>query len=272
MRKLGLRAKAAIAWIKLVEDRAGNLVHKGRRQFPAPPGKGLIVLDGGHHAGGGLQCLIAPLSPDLRQGREHPPKARPPVAFVGRNIGAAEVGPPVGSQKDRQRPTALAGDRRDRDLIARVHVGPLVAIHLDRYKVLVDEPGDLRVLIGLPVHDVAPMAPDSANVEQDGLVLGPGAGKGRLAPGMPPDGLMARRTQVGTGRVFQQVGAARGVVAGLGAGDCCGSVLVHALRIQPRTPCVLGARQTGHEGIAGRHQRRKKGDGRSPSPSFNRDA
>ena len=65
--------------------------------------------------------------------------------------------------------------------------------------------GDLRVLVGLAVHDVAPVAPDRANVEQDGLVFSLGARKGRLAPRMPLDRLMARRAQVGRGCVFKLI-------------------------------------------------------------------
>ena len=166
---------------------------------PAAAGKGLVVLDGGHGAGGRFQRLVAALAPDLGQRGQHPAKARPAIAVVGRNIGAAEVGPAVGREKGRQRPAALAGDGRDRSLVARVHVGPLVAIHLHGDKMLVDQRGNLRVLVGLPVHHVAPVAPDGANVQQNGLVFGLGAGKGRIAPGMPADRLMARRAQVGGG-------------------------------------------------------------------------
>jgi sugar lactone lactonase YvrE len=43
-------------------------------------------------------------------------------------------------------------------------------------------------LVGLAVHDVAPVAPDGANVEQDGLVFGLRARKGRFAPRVPLTG------------------------------------------------------------------------------------
>ena len=64
---------------------------------------------------------------------------------------------------------------------------------------------DLRVFVGLAVHDVAPVAPHRADVEQDGLVFSLGAGKRSLAPCMPLHGLMARRTQVGGGRMLQLI-------------------------------------------------------------------
>ena len=197
--KLGLRAEAAIARVELRQDCAGNLIRQGQRKLPAVPGKVLIVFDCSHRARGRIQRLFAPFPPHLGQRREHLLESGPPKAVFGRNIGAAEVRPPVGRQKGRQRPAALAGDGRNRGLVAYVHIGPLVAIHLHGHKMLVDEVGNLWVFVGLPVHHMAPMAPNRSNVEQNGLVLGLGLGKGRLAPRTPVDRLMARRAQIGAG-------------------------------------------------------------------------
>ena len=97
------------------------------------------MLDGRHHAARRLQRLIAPLAPHLRHGQQHPPNPGPPVAILARNIRAAKVRPPIGSQKRGQRPAALPGNRRHRGLVARIHIRPLVAIHLHRDKMLVDE-------------------------------------------------------------------------------------------------------------------------------------
>ena len=128
---------------------------------------------------------------------QHAADARPSIPLLARNVGAAKIGSAVGSEEGGQRPSALPADGRDRGLIARVHIGPLVAIHLDRDKMLVDDRGDLGVLIGLAVHHVAPVAPDRANVQQDRLVLRLGAGKRLLAPGVPLYRLMPGGTQVG---------------------------------------------------------------------------
>ena len=129
MRKLGLRAEAAVARIKLGDDRRGNLVDQCQGERAAAAGEALVVLDGGHHAGRGLQRLVAPLAPHLRHGQQHAANSRPAVAVVARNIGAAKVGPAIGSEKRGQRPAALPADGRNRGLVARIHVGPLVAIH-----------------------------------------------------------------------------------------------------------------------------------------------
>ena len=59
------RYQAAVARVELVEDRSSNLVDEGKCEFPAPAGKGFIVLDGGHGAGGGFQRFVAALAPDL---------------------------------------------------------------------------------------------------------------------------------------------------------------------------------------------------------------
>ncbi len=131
---------------------------------------------------GRLQRLVAALAPHLRHGQQHAPDPRPPVAVVARNIRAAKVRPPVGRQKRRQRPSALPADRRHRRLVARIHVGPLVAIHLHGHKKLVDHRRDFRIFVRLAIHHVAPVAPHRADVEQDGFVFGLRARKRRLAP------------------------------------------------------------------------------------------
>src|SRR5438105_9885741 len=69
----------------------------------------------------------------------------------------------------------------------------------------VDNLSDFGVLVGFAVDDMAPVAPDGANIQEDGLVFGFGAGKGGVAPFVPVDGLMRGGAQVGAGRIFQAV-------------------------------------------------------------------
>ena len=71
-----------------------------------------------------------------------------------------------------------------------LHVGTLIAIHLYGNKMLIDDAGGLGVFIGLAVHHVTPVAPHRANVEKDGLVLGPGARKRLFTPRVPLHGLV----------------------------------------------------------------------------------
>jgi hypothetical protein len=68
-------------------------------------------------------------------------------------------------------------------LVAGIDVGPLVPVHLDADEVLVEELGQIGVLVGLPVHHVAPVTPDGADVEQHRLVGAPGGGEGSSPQG-----------------------------------------------------------------------------------------
>ncbi len=125
--------------------------------------------------------------------------------IVRREISSAVKRLAVGRKKRGQRPAALPADGTDRHLIAAVNVGPLVAVHLHRHEALIDDLRDLRTVVRLAVHHMAPVAPHRANVQQDRLVLALRHGKGFLAPLLPLDGLMHGRTQVGGRRLGKGV-------------------------------------------------------------------
>src|ERR1700722_9436739 len=178
------------------------------------------MLDRRHHAAGSFQRLIAPLTPHLRHSPHPAPPSRPSVTIVARNIRAAEVRSSIGCEKRRQRPPTLPADCRHRRLVARIHIGTLIAIHLYSNKKVVDERSNLRIFIRFAVHHMAPVAPHGPNVEQDWLVLSPRPRKRRLAPRVPPHRLMPRRAQIRGRRVFELI-------------VFCGSVaFAHELRIQ----------------------------------------
>ena len=139
MGELGLRAEAAVAGIELFESGGGDLVDEGEGQLAAAAGEALVVLDGGHDAGGRLEGLVAAVAPDLGHGEQDAAEAGAAIAVVAREIGAAEVGAAVGGEEGGERPTALAADGGDGGLVARVDVGALVAIDLDGDEVLVDD-------------------------------------------------------------------------------------------------------------------------------------
>src|SRR5213592_5279349 len=75
-------------------------------------------------------------------------------------------------------------------LVARVHIGPLVPVHLDADEITIENLRDSGVLVRLPIHDMAPVTPHGADIEQDRLVLLAGARERRVAPGRPVDGLV----------------------------------------------------------------------------------
>ena len=95
----------------------------------------------------------------------------PAVLPVGREVGPAVEHLAVGRQEGRERPAALAGDRLHRPLVARVDVGPLVAVDLDADEMSLRILGELGVLVGLAVHHVAPVAPHRADIEQDRAIV-----------------------------------------------------------------------------------------------------
>ena len=116
---------------------------------------------------------------------------------LGRKVRPAEEHVTVGGEERGERPAALAGERLHRALVARVHVRALVAIHLDADEVAVQEFREVPVLVRLTVHHVAPVTPHSADVEEDRLVLAPGAGECCLPPRVPVHGLMGGGLKVG---------------------------------------------------------------------------
>ncbi len=159
-----------------------------------------------HHPRGGFLQLLRLLPVGVGDAFQHARKAGAAAALDGREVGPAKKGFPVRSQKRRQRPTALAAERGDGQLITGIHVRTLIAIHLDGDEIAVDHRGDARIFIALAVHHVAPMAPHRADVQQDGAVLFAGAGKGRLAPAVPFHGLMRGSTQIGAGTGGKTIG------------------------------------------------------------------
>src|SRR5205814_10273052 len=124
---------------------------------------------------------------------------------LGREIGTAKKRFAVGKKEACERPAALSGNGTDGGLVARINVGALVAVDFHGDEMLVDDFRELGVLVGFAVDDVAPVAPDGTDIEEDGLVFGFGAGKSCVAPFVPVDGLMRCGAQVRAGGIFEAV-------------------------------------------------------------------
>ncbi len=84
----------------------------------------------------------------------------------------------------------MAGDGADGGLVAGIDIGALITIDFYGDEMFVDDFCNFGVLVAFAVDDVAPVAPDGADVEEDGLILGFGAGEGGVAPFVPGDGLV----------------------------------------------------------------------------------
>ena len=84
-------------------------------------------------------------------------EAGAPITIVRRKIRASVKGFQIGGEPYRHGPAASAGGGLDEHHVDPVHVGTLLTIHLDRYKKLVQNLGNLFRLKRFALHDVAPM-------------------------------------------------------------------------------------------------------------------
>src|SRR5262249_12628293 len=142
----------------------------------------------------------------IRYGQQHAAKARTSHLVFGREICSTEKRFAIRQQEAGERPSALAGNGADRGLISRIDVGTLVAVYFHRDKVLVDDFGDFGVFGTLAVNNVAPVAPDGADVEKNGFVFGLGARESGIAPFMPVNRLMGGGAKIGACGILQAVG------------------------------------------------------------------
>src|SRR6202030_3618054 len=102
------------------------------------PTEGLVVLDRLHHTARRVVYLVAPPLEGLRHGQQHPPQTRAAMPVLRWKVGSTKERLPVRSQKLRQRPSPLSTDRRHRRLVACIHIGPLIPVHLHRDEVIID--------------------------------------------------------------------------------------------------------------------------------------
>ena len=158
----------------------------------------------GERVGGALK-FGAFVTVGIGDGEKDAAKSRPAHLVFRRKIGTAEKRLSIGKQEAGEWPAALAGNGADSGLIAGVNVGAFVPVDFHSDEMFVDDLRDFGVLVGFAVDDVAPVAPYCADVEEDGFVLGLGAGESGIAPFVPVDGLVRGRAQIGAGGIFQAV-------------------------------------------------------------------
>ncbi len=127
-------------------------------------------------------------------------------AVGGRKVGAAIEGLALGGEKDGHRPAAAAGEHLDGFHIDGVEVGAFLAVNLDVDEVVVHQGSDGGILEGFALHYMAPVAGGVADAEEDGLVLGLGAGQCFRPPRVPVHGVMGVLKEVGAGFVDEAVG------------------------------------------------------------------
>src|SRR5690606_28004746 len=152
------------------------------------------------------------LPPESRELRQHAPHRGPAVAVACWEVRTTVEDIAVRREKRRERPTALAGHELYCTLVTGVDGRALGAGDLDRGLALVDERGNLRIVVGLRVHDVTPVAPHCTDVEKDRPVLASCTLERFPAPRHPVDGL-CRPVLQERARLAGECIACRGIAA-----------------------------------------------------------
>ena len=209
MRKLRLVAEAAVLGIE----------HPLEALDDAPHDHGAGLLTVGLEFLDPAQCLADPVgarenvrfvSPvAVGDAFEHAPHAGAAIIVIRGKIGPSVKWLTVRSQKGRERPAALPGQRAHCHLIPRIDIRPFITVNLHRNIILVNDARNLFVLVALAVHDVAPMTPHRADIEQDGLILLACRLERLVVPFAPLDGLMRGAAQIGASGASQTVGGLR---------------------------------------------------------------
>src|SRR5579863_10130049 len=205
MRKFGSASEAAFSRVKHFHRGLDDGVNYSGRELPTFSCKRFCARNSALDHLGLLHHVVILFVVGIRDGEQHSLETRTPVMIVRRKICSTVEGLAVGGEKCSQWPAALSANRTDCDLIATVNVGTFITIDLHCDETLVDDVCNFGIVVRLAVHHVAPVTPHCANVEQDGLVLALGDGKGLLAPLVPLDRLVHGGTQVGGRRLGQGV-------------------------------------------------------------------
>src|SRR5271168_4387791 len=129
------------------------------------------MLNRGQHTASRFQSIAAFRLPDISERSQHARKTRTTVTVIAREIGSSEERLTIRRQNRSQRPSALPAHSLHGSLVTAVHIGPLIAIDLHRHKMFVDDLRERGIFIRFAVHYMAPVAPDRANIQQNGLVF-----------------------------------------------------------------------------------------------------
>ena len=205
-RELRRAAPAAVDAVEAPAQGLDGLVERLRAQRSVGRPQQRAAGQPRRHPRALLADLVAAGAPGVVDGEQHLAPARQPVPRLRREVRPAEERDLLGRGEDVQRPAALAGHRLHGLHVEGVDVGALLAVDLDRHEALVHERGDLRVLEGLALHDVAPVAGRVADRHEQRAVLLARAAQRLLAPRQPVDGVVAVLEEVGRRLPGERVG------------------------------------------------------------------
>ena len=180
-------------------------VNYGEVEIASRAGVALGLHDGIGERGGSLLEVGTFLLVGLGDSEQNAAKTRAAHAVFRRKVGAAEKRSAIGEEESREGPAPLAGNGADRGLVAGIHIGPLVAIDFNRDEMFVNDFGDGGIFVAFAVDDVAPVAPDGADIEEDGLVLLARLLEGGIAPLVPVDRLMGGGAEIRAGGIREAI-------------------------------------------------------------------
>src|SRR5260370_39572004 len=198
-------AKAAVLDVKKLGHRLDLRFDDTEVEIGTGASENFGLRDGVGEGVGGAFKLRALVAVRIGHGKENAAESRAAHPVFRGKICATEERLSVGKKKTGERPAALAGNGANGGLVAGADVRAFVAIDFHGDEMFVDDFGDFGVLVAFAVDDMAPVAPDGADIEEDGLVFGFGTGESGFAPFVPVDRLVRGGAQVGTRGVFQPV-------------------------------------------------------------------
>ncbi len=132
LRELGRLAEPAVALVELAGEAQVGAHQDIFREHAGRAGEALGLLHALHELAPGFQHLAAPSVIGVRDGLEQPREGGHAVTVHRREVGAAVERHAVGGEEHGHRPAAPARHGLHRLHVDLVHVGPLLAIHLDR--------------------------------------------------------------------------------------------------------------------------------------------
>ncbi len=200
-------AESAVVRVESLQGGFDLRIHQPYVPVAMRPGEKLRLRYGADESPSSLLDLGAARAIGLRGTLENAAEARPAHGIFRRKVRAAVKRPAVREQKDRERPAARAGHGADSGLVARIDVGTFVAIHFDGNVEPIDQLRQARIVITFAINDVAPVAPDRADVQKYGLVFGTRPRERLIAPFVPSHGLVRGGMQIGAGGIRQAVWA-----------------------------------------------------------------
>jgi hypothetical protein len=206
--ELGRLPEASVPGVVAPSQRLGGPLHRGGFRGASVLGHTRRGPHGVDQSCRGLAHLPRTIAIRRRGRLQHLAEGGHPVTRLRREVGASIERLALRREEDGQRPASGPGERLDRAHVDLVDVGPFLAIDLHVDVELVHQRRRGRVLEGLALHHVTPMAGRVPDREKDGHVLAAGPIAGFFAPRVPIDGVMGVLQEVRTDFARESVGHA----------------------------------------------------------------